>query len=324
MLNFNLKLLLNGYTRTAIDVGSSQLKVAQVKLIKGVPRVSYLYKIPVPGEMFEAGFNPEILTSLLLQVKENSNIKMQNVISCIRDSRVVTRCIKIPVMPYKELKKAVFWEAKKVIPLPLDNMVIDFAQLNYDSRESKQNILLGAAPASIVYDFHGAFKQVNFKLDALDLQALALWRVFTLILNNMPEVFAVADIGVSATHMIFIKKGNLKYTRSFNNGSTKLYMHPKSETSENAFSPGTKEIVKELHRSLEFYTEREKEPVQKLIITGSCSNINGFASYLSCELGFEVETGSLEQLSRNGEYIDPVFITAIGLAVREMITSAQN
>lgn len=354
MKKFLQKLLNRKKSCVAIDVGTSEIKAAEIRAVSGFPAVSTLYKLPTPPGVFAGGLNPEVLAGALKQIAEECHLQNKTIISSIWGDKVITRHIEVPAMPAKELKKAVRWEAEKFIPVPVDDMIIEFVRLGEAEKPEaggtkQEHLLLAAVAADLVYNFYNAFEAAGMRLSALDLQPFALWRVFGGT-SKVPffkaegdpgreGTLAVADIGASTTHIVFIKGGQLKYTRALPAGGNVL-----TESLQQAFAvdfdaarkmkeetgllnmegeidylmrAGIEELVKELRRSLDFYKTRErKSPVKKLLITGGGSKLKGLAPFLSEELGLPVEPGVL----KNGEgYIDPAFTVSIGLALREVV-----
>lgn len=347
----------------AIDVGTASVNLAEIKMVSGIPTISMLYKLHTPPDVFTGDVNVKVLADVLKQMAAQCGLENKRVVSSIWGDKVITRHIEVPVMPAKELKKTVRWEAEKFIPVPLKDMIIEFVPLN-NAKESgsgtiKQQLLLAAVASELVYKFHNAFEKAGITLEALDLQPFALWRLFSgdtampLLASAAAardDVLAVADIGASTTHVVFIKRGFIKYTRALPTGGHALTeavrrtlkvdpevarrvkenagLFPangeatdgegfKVEQIHNALYAGIRELVKELRLSLDFYGTREKEStVAKLILTGGESKLKGLAPFLSKELGIPVEPAII---SDGKQTIDPSFSVAIGLALRKVI-----
>lgn len=320
-----LKILKKFYRKTrdslAVDVGTSYIKIAGIKIISRVPVITTLHKLSTPAAVFSNGLDVKALAGVLKKAVKECGWENKKVVSAVWADKVITRHIKVPAMPAKELQKAVRWEAEKFIPVPLKNLIIEFLPLG-DIKEAGNNsagyqhLLLVAVYSDVVYKYHNAFEQAGLQLEALDLQALALWCLFCrdagLINNRVPassNTLAVADIGASTTHIVFIKNGLFKYTRTFPAGGEVLQ--------DNLLSSGVENLATELRLSLDYYRTQEKASfVEKLFLTGGKSKAEGLPGLLSRELDLPVETLALNSGNRN---VDPDFALATGLALRKVI-----
>ncbi len=109
-----------------IDIGTSGIKVTQLENFKGQPKlVTYGYA--------EAKFDiirdqsKELQTTvanLIGQVLQRSRVTTTAAIAALPTFSVFNSIISLPRMSRRDLDTAIKWEAKKFIPLPIDEMIL--------------------------------------------------------------------------------------------------------------------------------------------------------------------------------------------------------
>lgn len=356
-----MRLKWSGKTKyVAVDAGSFALKIICLSSFR--KGLSVIRAVSLPGipRLDLEGPDKEDFSRLLKEAALAAGLEAgTRVVTAIGHQKVITRHILVPQMSRRELEKAIKWEAEKYIPLPVDELVIRYLVLGQKKigNAVQMHLLLVAAPRGFVYDFYAAFERAGLNIRAIDLQALALWRVFGGVIAPAPveNVYGVLDIGFASTHFLVIREKKLSFVRSFPAGGSQavaqiersLGLDEKEARqaieekagflSEAAVTEDLNAVqydlllresfsglVTEIRRSLDFYRLQERDfPLEKLIITGGASKIKGLAGFLSSELGLPVETGHplLPVRGKPGQFepLDPSLALAAGLALREAI-----
>jgi len=370
MKNFFQQLLPKKSHFMGIDIGTCQIKAAEVKIIDGVPEVVALRQRLSPPGVWTEEFDEE---SLVQALKEVADPKLKEVITCIGGEKVISRLVRLPRMSEKEQEAAIKFEIEKFVPLPVDQLIIKHVELERPAgrtgkRRSRrflkttgkenqgetaetggnqaesQDVLLLAVPAATIYQYYGIFSRAGLVAAVVDLQAFALWRLFG---RTVQGTAAIADIGAKTSHLLIVKDGLIKFVRLLPVGGDILTSYLSeaygvdfsearqmieeaavaADSAEN--NPGTRQIsdvlheglpviVRELHRSLEFFSAHEKLSVERLILSGGASKLRGFPDYLQNALEIPVEMGFPAIEFAAGLTFDPAFSVAIGLALREV------
>lgn len=359
----------------SIDVGVHEVKSAEVKIVEGVPEVVSLRHCPAPPGVWTDQFDEE---SLVLALKEVASPHFKEVITCIGGEKVISRIVRLPQMPNKELEAAAKFEIQKFVPMPVEQLIIRQVRLDRvihtprtgetqtsGSQEEGQDVLILAVPAAVVYHYHSIFSRAGLLITAIDLQAFALWRVFG---RETQGTVAIVDIGAKTSHLVLVKEGVIKYVRLLPVGGNiiiksvmnnygleflnaeKMIIEGAVGTSEKELDApwglqmnkvaavlernhdeprdllqsdfleeGLQEITRELHRSLEFYSNQENVTVEKLILCGGTSKLKDLTAYLQDILGIPIEVGIPDINFSTDETFNPQFAVAVGLALREAI-----
>ncbi len=120
-----------GGTKTGylgIDVGTASIKLVELKSEGGKPRlVTYGY-IDIATDIIRSN-TPQAqqkIVQSLTKLVESSGATSANAIAALPTFSVFNSIITLPKMPTKDLASAVKWEAKKYIPLPMEEMILDW------------------------------------------------------------------------------------------------------------------------------------------------------------------------------------------------------
>ncbi|MCL0032308.1 pilus assembly protein PilM [Peptococcaceae bacterium] len=343
----------------AVDLGEYSLKTAVITKKRNGKLSCTVSSYPSPGlEMLEQG-EINTFSKELRECAEKAGICGEKVVSAVNSDKVIIRHLKLPRMPKKDLEKAVYWEAEKLLPISVDDLEIRHVILNESLDESeennilKYNVLLVAVPKDTAILYYEAFESANLKLVALDLPAMALWRVFVNYSNIKDKGNKIIiDMGFKSCHFVVLNDTVISFVRTLPVGAVQIlnsiidrgysskearnYLyniyHSESEqpfldaaaSKEKyeareliLYSDGMGEIISEIKRSLDFYRLQNKvnEQIEIMVITGGLSRIEGIAALFEQELGLRVELG----YPVTADDIPAQYSVAVGLALREVV-----
>lgn len=112
-----------------VDLGSTSIKLVELKSEKGVPTlVTYGYAERAMGDIVR-GNAEEVqknAVELLQKLFKSAGAESYQAISALPNFSVFNSVITLPVMSKKELSQAIQWEAKKVVPMPLEEVILDW------------------------------------------------------------------------------------------------------------------------------------------------------------------------------------------------------
>ncbi len=127
-----------------IDIGTSSIKIVELANQNGQPALVTYGFAEVETDLVRSN-NPattlkaaKVLEALLKKAKVSSN----KCVAALPTFAVFNSIISLPRMSRKDLAAAVRWEAKKFIPLPLEEMILDWKVL----AESEANVLNSGNP----------------------------------------------------------------------------------------------------------------------------------------------------------------------------------
>lgn len=221
-----------------LDLGTSSIKMVEMADEKGKPRLVTYGFIEQPTDVVKSdaeGKQKEIIKAIKTIVKE-SKMTSTKVVAALPSYAVFSSIISLPAMSKKDLYSAVRWEAKKFVPMPIEEMVLDWRILEEEKTASQQSqpqqdskhvgnkkeegpkklrVLLTAAPRNLVKRYIEICKAADLEIVSLETEAFALER--SLIGNDKAPIMVV-DIGGISTYISIIRNGVPMLNRSIDVG----------------------------------------------------------------------------------------------------------
>ncbi|MEA2065375.1 MAG: pilus assembly protein PilM [Patescibacteria group bacterium] len=135
------------YNYLGINLGASSIKLVELANEKGVPKlVTYAFtdqSVNIIMDDSKEAINKTV--DILRQLCKEANVTSNKVITALPTFSVFSSIISLPQMKKKDLASAVQWEAKKIIPIPIDEISLDWHILNEDKKKDFLQNKKGAA-----------------------------------------------------------------------------------------------------------------------------------------------------------------------------------
>lgn len=255
----------------------------------------------------------------------------------------------IPLTDEKEISRAIPFEAKKYIPLPLEDLTIDWAIINEGNRLAKNafsRILLIAIPKDLIQRYQRIAKGVGLDAVAFELESVSLARS---LLGQDKSPALILDIGAQSTNVAIVENGYLVSNENLTTAGSEIThviaqglgvskeraeefkrvkgfnVEPQETEVVNLMLPVIDYFGNEISRSLNIYKEKTGVDIKNVILAGGTANLPGLEKYLSQQLELTVKRAwpfanisyqqFLEPLLKE---IGPSLAVATGLALREM------
>ena len=123
------------------------------------------------------------VTDAVARLRAEVGLKKAPVRVGLASPRVVVRQVEMPVMTRDELASALQFQAADLIPIPLDDAVLDFAILGHGRRPTtaspSMQVLLAAAHEATIARLVAAVEAGGLAVAAVDLMPLALIRALS-------------------------------------------------------------------------------------------------------------------------------------------------
>ncbi len=239
-----------------IDIGTSSIKMVELENFKGQAKLKTYGYADVSTNILRGTVekNNQAIADYINLIASKSKITSRQVVAALPTFSVFNFIITLPPMPKKDLAAAIKWEAKKFIPVPIEEMILDWKILNkkkvkgnslfskktegkVETKDNSVNannisnpasahvddknyrILLTAAPKNLVARYIDIFKKAKLNLLSLETEAFALSR--SLIGNDLSTIMVV-DMGSSNTDICIIEEGVPVLNRGIDTGGESL------------------------------------------------------------------------------------------------------
>jgi type IV pilus assembly protein PilM len=164
-----------------LDIGTNAVTVAEVRPGEP-PRLDLFGQVALARETMREGevADDAAVTDAVARLRAEVGLKKVAVRLGLASPRVVVRQIEMPEMTREELSSALQFQAAELIPIPLDDAVLDFAILGPatpgDGGEPRMHVLLAAVQEATVQRLVSAVEAGGLQVAAVDLVPLALIR----------------------------------------------------------------------------------------------------------------------------------------------------
>ncbi len=206
-------------TVLGIDVGSQQIKLAEVKMQGREPAISALAIGPTPeGAVDHTGLydSDNVAAAIKGMLTASGSSAPYAVISIAGQASILVRTLEVPKMSGDELKEHMNWEISRSIPFAETTVQQDFkAYEGGDPAATNQDVVMAVAPQSAVDTMISVITKSGKKPFAIDVEPLALARStatsYGEALDN--KTLCVVDIGHQSTAINIYRNGQLLMPR---------------------------------------------------------------------------------------------------------------
>lgn len=302
-----------------LDVGFETLKV--VELRNGVtPSLFGASDFPLPERILEKdGFkNKEVAARIIKEACQKGSpnkITATKIVSALPETFVFSKTIQIPKMTPEEYAEAVPTEVAEFLPIPLDDVYLDYQQLVVHPDESIVDLMVVATPKRLVNEFVEVAKLAGYELIALETKPIAVGRA--LIAANKNQGQMIVEVGTEISR-ISIWDGN-KIRLSTTVGVGKNQIIP-AVTTIQANNPLREEfllpLIEEITATNRYHQNRDYQakPIEQILLCGSGAVVKEIATFIEEKTKIKTIIPALRLQGKN--QLGPEFTTAYGLALR--------
>lgn len=367
-----------------IDVGSSGIKLVELRLEKKRPVLfSYgltsdkqdIHKLQVredkslvnllgqdsksPASPVADQFTDEKIekySEIIKSLCKASKIISKTAVVSLPVSSVFHAVVTLPLVKKEELDHLIKAEVKKLLPVPLEEMALDFQVLTGLPSDQSQRVLVNAVPYKLIEFYSKVFSRSGLALEALEPESTALTRC---LMGRDQAVAMIIDMGSERTNFFIIDHGAPITHQTIESGGDKmdkilqnilgvesdliekikydLFDFLPSANNNNVseqkwldiLMPVIDPILKEIEISLEVYlrqTGNEGKRPEKIILTGGTALMPYLAKYIEGKFKIKCYVGDswARVVYQDGlkpvlRQIGPRLSVAIGLALRSMV-----
>lgn len=332
------------------DIGHGSLKVMQ---IEPGHKHGHARVIGYGSAKFEAAaikdgvvIDHEPIAKATLDLFKNrlvGDITTHRAVVAIPSYRTFSRLISLPPLMGKELKEAVDLEAEQYIPMPLDELYLDY---NVVSRsEEKLDLFVIAVPKTIVDSHLQLMRLIGLETVGVATTIDAAGKLF--LQDKQADVPAVlvdlgslsADITIFDKNMLFsgtVAGGGQNFTARIRDalGVTDAEAHiiktkyglsasKKQKEIVAALDPLLSQLAQEIRRMIRYYEDRfgSERKITQVITLGGGANMPGLSDYMTSSLRLAVrscdpwEYCNFGHLQPPSPADKPMYATVMGLSL---------
>ena len=304
-----------------LDIGFEALKLVELKKGKKEVQLVGAIEVPLTERILEKDrFKNKSATANLIKeacrkAKPNQ-ITAQKIISALPETFVFSKTIQIPKMSDEEYINAIPVEAAKYLPIPVEDVYLDFQLLIAHPNEPMADILIVASPKKLVDEYVEVTKMAGFELAALETKPIAVGR--GVAVSHTLKGTLIIEIGTEVSRLSIWDNQNIRLITSINVGKNHIAenLSDTSDPISMKANPALQNIVTEIINAIKYHQNRDYKPatIDSILVSGSGAKIAGISEFLSQELKINTEI-VLPKLSGKVQ-LGPEYITSFGLALR--------
>ena len=160
---FDLKFLRKRSEMFGLDIGSSAVKVIQLRETNGVYTLTGLGVVSLPPDVISEGAikDPLTVTGAIKEAIAKAGVKSTDAVISICGRELIIKKIQIPAVPPKELPDAIQLEAEHHIPFAIDEVFLDYHVVG--TQGDNMDLILVAVKKSKVMEYIGVVDEAGVK-----------------------------------------------------------------------------------------------------------------------------------------------------------------
>jgi type IV pilus assembly protein PilM len=337
-----------------LDIGSSSIKMVELDgKSNTLSLVSLGYEnLPddtiIDGQIMELN----VVSDVIRNVCNNHQVNADQVVTGVSGHSVIIKNIVLPAMSADELEESIDWHAEEHIPYDLADVSLDY-QITGTTNDST-HVLIAACKRERIDNVRQAVQLAGKEPYVIDVDTFALQNCYEY--NYQPDesqVVTLLNIGASTMNVNIVKGTRSLFTRDITVGGSQFtdvlqrslglsfqqaeavkrgVSHAVEGVEEKSIEPlmdnVTEIVAMEIQKTFDFYratSEDNQTVVQKILISGGGSKLQGLAQDLSTRLELPVEVmDPFRNIKVDSRKFDPDYLSeimpemavAVGLAMR--------
>src|SRR6266581_1888512 len=302
-----------------LDIGSSSVKLVQLKEKKGGYALQAFGSAPLPPEAIVDGalMNSTAIVQAVQELVQKYKVKTKEVAIGVRGHSVIIKKISLPCMSQDELDESIQWEAEQYIPFDVKDVNIDTQILTPAADAAGQmDVLLVAAKKDMINDYTSVCAEAGLQAAVVDVDAFAVQNAFETSYDLAAgETVVLINVGASVSNINILAGGTTTFTRDVTLGGNTfteeiqkqlnisydeaeaLKVGGQGETDavvpqevERVIQGVADQLAGEIQRSLDFYAATAADShIARLYLSGGTAKIPALFKVIEQRVGVPVE-----------------------------------
>ena len=340
-----------------LDIGSTAVRAAEVVLGGDQASLVRAAQVPLPSGAVQSGEvrDVEAVAQAVRELWGRGGFKTRQATMGVGNQRVVVREITVPALPPKEMKQSLPFQVQDLIPIPVDDAVLDYDVLEEIEQEGARmmRLLVVAAQRQMINQMVDCAVRAKVEPVGVDLVPFALIRSvgqdegLGLEESDLGGE-AIVDVGADVTNICVHERGVARFVRILPSGGRDVTVAmatslgipeedaealkrgqpvegaPPAMEVEGIRRTRVANLVDEIRSSLDFY--RAQTPgaeVSRVLVTGGGSKLPGLVELLDERVDAQVGRGHafakvavrLDMDEETMADAEPLLAVSLGLAL---------
>ena len=296
-------------THVGVDIGSTSIRAVEATQGKDErPLVSNFGQAMLPDGAVVGGVvkDDHAVTTALRNLWATQKFASRSVVLGVSHQQVIVRPVEVPNLSRKEMRSALPFQVRDILPLPVDQAVLDFYPLEDPGKKETVNGLVIAAPKEAVLAMVHAVERAGLYVAQVDLSCFAALRSSA---HLAEDTEAVLDIGANGTNIIIHTDGVPQIVRTIPRGGAEVteliakrmrvspveaealkcqvgLLRGDNPESSDVVAEALRPLINEIRSSLNYYRAGDpSKRVKRLALVGGSALLPGLSGQLTDQLG---------------------------------------
>lgn len=351
-----------------VDIGTSAVKI--VELTKEKERAKLLTygeagtyyaieKLTDIGSMKnQQQISDTSIVELIKDLKASVKTKSAAAVFSLPLASSFSTVMEFPKMKMEEIEKAIEYEARQYVPIPISEVSLKWNILSETKKEQqpasdksakdeeKIEVLLVAVPKEVIFRYESIAKSAGIEILDMELESYSSARA---VIGNDKMTTVLIDIGARSSDISIIDESVVKFNHNLDIGGADItrvisqslsipLIRAEELKKEFGLSAGGGEkeisnlmssvvdlIITEAQRMTDVFTRKKNKKIERIIMVGGGASLPGIGDYFATRLGAPVSLGNPfskiiypPELEPIIKRIGPSYCVATGLALRNL------
>jgi type IV pilus assembly protein PilM len=340
-----------------LDIGSSAVKAIELAREGRRYRVAAIAVEPVPRDSIVDGaiVDSPAVTDAVRRIFETKRFVGTKVAAALSGSSVIVKAIEVPTMSERELSTSIDWEAEQHIPFDIQDVNLDYViggrvkRLPAAAATASMDVLLVAAKKDEIAACTTVITQAGRVPVVLDVDAFALQNAYEANYDvEADQVIVLLNAGASAININIVAGAQSVFARDVSIGGNAFTEAVQKQLAlpfavaeqlktgrhkDDALAAEARQVLRamtdsallEIEKTFDFFkTTAKSEYIDRIVLSGGASRLDGFADALAQRFETTVEhlnpfrqiVFDSMRLGVRAEDLASLSAVAIGLALR--------
>ncbi|MGN0519972.1 MAG: type IV pilus biogenesis protein PilM [Candidatus Fimenecus sp.] len=313
------------------EVDTAEIRAIELTKTNGAFSVLACGKIPLPAGAIEEGFirDADAFNQSLAELLQTGNFKSSDVVVGINNENVIMRYASFPKVPEDKLRNMVLLQAQEFIPIPVQEMEIDYVIAGESANDEEQpmiNVLLVAARRNMLEQLITVLGASKLQVIDIDSSVLSVCRGLSAVAPN--KKYALLNLTDDILNFLVIKDKEISMVRSITIperavDAVKSVFSTEAETvpQEDLDAVGSM-LASETNSSVSYYAmQNMSEPIEQIYFVSAARDAEALAQMVSDSvytIPVDIPTLYTEENLGLSQAVVKEFAGCIGLAMQAL------
>lgn len=313
------------------EVDTAEIRAIELTKSNGAYSVLACGKIPLPAGTIEEGFirNADEFNKALAELLQNGNFKSSDVVVGVNNENVIMRYASFPKVPEDKLRNMVLLQAQEFIPIPVQEMEIDYVIAGESLNDEEQpvvNVLLVAARRNMLEQLITVLGASKLQVVDIDASVLSVCRGLAPMMVG--KKYALLNLTDDILNFLVVKDSEISMVRSITiperaEDAVKSVFSQETETvpQEDLEAVGSM-LASETNSSVSYYAmQNMAEPIEQIYFVSAARDAGALAKMVADSvytIPVDIPTLYMEQNLGLSQDVVKEFAGCIGLAMQAL------